>query len=63
MAECVHQCIDCNTTFPRKDSVCPNCGSQNFQDFLAVNIQSKIHSGFKVTVGDKKNGRKYMQIY
>jgi RNA polymerase subunit RPABC4/transcription elongation factor Spt4 len=54
MAECVHQCLDCKTTFPRKDSICPNCGSQNFQDLLTVNSQLTIHSGIKVTIGDKK---------
>ena len=62
MAECIHQCLDCKTTYPRKDSVCPNCGSQNFQDFLSVNIQPRLRSGIKVTVGDKKTGVKYMQV-
>lgn len=63
MAECIHQCLDCKTTFPRKDSVCPNCGSQNFQDLLlVVNIQPKLRSGIKVKVGDKKTGITYMQI-
>jgi len=37
MTECVHKCLQCGTTFNHGINICPNCGGNNFEDFLAVN--------------------------
>jgi hypothetical protein len=61
-SECIHQCLDCKEKFPRTVSVCPNCGSENLQDFFSVHSELKLRSGIKVTLGDKSTGITYKQV-
>jgi hypothetical protein len=61
MVECVHQCLECKTTFSRDINSCPNCGSHHFCDFLAINDKPlEICEGSKRKEGKGKGSKEFL---